>query len=452
MLFWVLCLGFQATLFNDTMAFTLGEISLSMSSDLTLKESQERFSNDKLPDTLQLTLSQVEQLFLENNLMLLAQRYDIKESEALVRQARLWNNPEISISEVNLHRIPPGALFDDLSGRPQQFSIEIEQLISTAGKRSRLVKMQQLETQIRGHVFDDILRALKFEVRQLFATIDYKLQTEQLLLDEFAALQRLIQVMERQYESDYISLAELMRLQTLMNHVRIELSEIRSSRLKLQHELAMLLRLDVDVVVMPIAQELPNGFQHHPPPLPELISMALQHRPDLLSSRVNASLYETSIGYERAMAVPDVTIGAMYDRWGGIAKDYIGFGLSFDLPLFNRNQGSINAARVAWERETTRQKQLEQLVGIQVAKAYRILLEHQEMLEQTAAIQYQQQQEVLQQVLRNYESRNIGLLEFVDYFTAYRESREQSMRMTLQTLLAAEELNFAVGMDVIEQQ
>ena len=49
-------------------------------------------------DTVRLTLPEAEKMFLDSNLQLLAGRYNVDASKALIIQARLWPNPNLSIS------------------------------------------------------------------------------------------------------------------------------------------------------------------------------------------------------------------------------------------------------------------------------------------------------------------------------------------------------------------
>jgi cobalt-zinc-cadmium efflux system outer membrane protein len=51
-------------------------------------------------DTLQLPLDSAENIFLQNNLLLLAQKYNIDAAKALIIQAKLYPNPNISFSSV----------------------------------------------------------------------------------------------------------------------------------------------------------------------------------------------------------------------------------------------------------------------------------------------------------------------------------------------------------------
>lgn len=43
-------------------------------------------------------------------------------------------------------------------------------------------------------------------------------------------------------------------------------------------------------------------------------------------------------GYQKAMAVPDLTVIAGYDQQGSFTKNYNSIGIAMDLPFFNRNQ------------------------------------------------------------------------------------------------------------------
>ncbi|MDQ6609574.1 MAG: hypothetical protein M3Y85_07115, partial [Bacteroidota bacterium] len=53
-------------------------------------------------DTLQMTLPNAEVLFIKNNFSLLAAQYNINANEALIQQARSWDNPQLS-TEQNIY-------------------------------------------------------------------------------------------------------------------------------------------------------------------------------------------------------------------------------------------------------------------------------------------------------------------------------------------------------------
>ena len=79
-----------------------------------------------------LTLKDAGQLFLKQNLSLIAARYDMDIAQAQVLQARLFENPVISL-EQNVYNRLNGKYFD--MGKDGESGVEIEQVISIAGQR-----------------------------------------------------------------------------------------------------------------------------------------------------------------------------------------------------------------------------------------------------------------------------------------------------------------------------
>jgi len=57
-------------------------------------------AQQKIPtDSVSLSIKDAENLFLKNNFELLAAKYQISEAEAGVLQAKLWDNPNLSIDK-----------------------------------------------------------------------------------------------------------------------------------------------------------------------------------------------------------------------------------------------------------------------------------------------------------------------------------------------------------------
>ena len=52
-----------------------------------------------IADTLQLSFPEAEKVFLQNNLSLLAGKYNVDINKALVQQARLWDNPILTTDQ-----------------------------------------------------------------------------------------------------------------------------------------------------------------------------------------------------------------------------------------------------------------------------------------------------------------------------------------------------------------
>lgn len=78
-------------------------------------------------DSLRITLPQTEALFINKNLSLLAEKYNINIAQAQIIQAKLYPNPNFSFSG-NIYN-PQLKKVADISNRTGQYTIDAQQLI-----------------------------------------------------------------------------------------------------------------------------------------------------------------------------------------------------------------------------------------------------------------------------------------------------------------------------------
>src|ERR1700761_1069991 len=84
-------------------------------------------------DTIKINFQDAEKQFLEKNLTLLAQKYNIEASKALIEQAKLWDNPVLSTDQ-NIYDGGSKKFFYHNSTEGQVF-LQLNQVFTTAGKR-----------------------------------------------------------------------------------------------------------------------------------------------------------------------------------------------------------------------------------------------------------------------------------------------------------------------------
>lgn len=102
-------------------------------------------------DTLRITLQEAEQQFLQNNLSLLAAKYDISIAQAQIIQAKLYNNPTLSVNG-NIYNPDRRKVFD-VSNKTGQYDIQLQQLIILAGKRNKQIKLATTNASIAEYNF-----------------------------------------------------------------------------------------------------------------------------------------------------------------------------------------------------------------------------------------------------------------------------------------------------------
>ena len=84
-------------------------------------------------DTLHLTVTNAEEIFLKKNLVLLANQYNVDINKALLLQAKVWDNPVLNTDQ-NLY---DGKFFRHTTTNGIQYGqiyLQVQQLIRTSKK------------------------------------------------------------------------------------------------------------------------------------------------------------------------------------------------------------------------------------------------------------------------------------------------------------------------------
>lgn len=413
-------------------------------------------------DSLFLSREACEAIFLEHNLALMAQKMNIDVAEAKVIQAGLWPNPTLEIEEVNLWTATRGVnnlnyFGDELPGfgggqfgKNQQISISIEQLILTAGKRKKLVAMEEVSVEKSKQYFEEILRHLKLGFRQMMTNLQYFHISKSNYENQRQSISQLVRAIERQVENGHIPRGEWIRLKAVELEILRHLHELNNEIHEVQKELRQLMHLPAHTYLI-IDQE---NFTSIPPLLPvfhldDLIEEAKIRRPDLQSSLLEQQYYDHLYEYEKAQRVPNLTLKAGYDRGGNFMYNFLGMGLSIDLPLFARNQGNIQAARIGRLQSQIIKQEKEHTVENEIFLAYQNLLQAIGFLEDIEVGYENSLEDTLERYTENFVNRNISLLEYLDYLEAYLDNKNILLEARKELLEKVEELNYTVGREVV---
>lgn len=405
---------------------------------------------------IRLSSSQAESIFLEHNLHLVAEKMNIDIAEAAILQAKVWNNPELSVSDVSFWStasqregepeiIPP--LFGSF-GKNTQFSIELSQLIQTAGKRRKLVDKEKVSKEIAAQQFEEILRALKIELRTAIMELNYSQEYLKILNIQHDAVNRLISNYTIQVEKGNISVNELLRLQSVLFEIENETYEIQTEINALQKNMKVLLNIESPVHIE-IAGE--NNITVSPQDLSitALTETALELRPEMKISYLQNQYNQKSLKYEKAQRVPDLTVSVNYDRWGGVWRDFIGVGLSLGIPVFDRNQGNIKAAKISLDQSEYQMQLQQKNISSEVTEAYDNYILSYDFHRKTADNPlFDKLDDMLTVYTKNLINKNISMLEFIDFLDSYKTNKETTLRIRKNVQIQFEELQYAVGTDI----
>jgi cobalt-zinc-cadmium efflux system outer membrane protein len=393
-------------------------------------------------DTLQLPLDSAENIFLQNNLLLLAQKYNIDAAKALIIQAKLYPNPNISFSSVFYQTQTKKILPVGSDGEIQS---SISQMILLARKRNKQIKIAETNAKLAEYQFFDLLRTLKYTLRLDFFNIYYLRQSAKVYDKEIQALQQVVNAFEQQKGKGYISEKEVVRIKAQLYSFQSEYNDLINQINDTQSELRLVLQVK-NFYIEPlvdsnkIATLNPSSYS-----LAVLIDSAYQARTDLKIAKATTDLSKQSYDLQKAMAIPDLNVQMGYDQQGSYIKNLNTVGVGIDIPIFNRNQGNIKSAKAIIDYSATSQKSTELTMEEQVSRALQKAFDQDKLYKNIDPAFSKDFERLTNEVIANYRKRNIGLLDFLDFYDSYKQNTIQINSILFNRISAFEDLNFYTG-------
>jgi len=396
-------------------------------------------------DSLSLTLDSAENMFLQNNFQLLAQKYNIDAQKALVIQAKLYPNPNINFATA-LYNPQAKAFLPLPFSTNGEVQAGISQLIILAGKRNKQVKLQQANVTLSVYQFYDLVRTLKYTLRTDFFNIYYLQQSAKVYDAEIEALQHIVNAYAQQQGTGYIAEKEIVRIKAQLYSFKSEYNDLINQINDAESELRLVLQTKATVFVSPVVDTIaakaldPLKFS-----LTTLIDSAYKSRTDLLIAKANNNINKLNYDYQKSLAVPDLTANLSFDQQGSYVNNLSMAGVSIDLPFFNRNQGNIKSAKRMIDVTEATQKSVEATVEENVTRSLQKAIAEDNLYKGIDPSFTSEFEYLKNQVLINYQKRNIGLLDFLDFYDSYKQNALQLNSIQYNRVQALEDINFYTG-------
>ncbi|HMH22742.1 MAG TPA: TolC family protein [Puia sp.] len=395
-------------------------------------------------DTVRITLREAEKQFLEKNLALLAERYNVDIARAGVIQASLYSNPNLSLTG-NIYNPQEKKPFDISSGTGE-YIIQVQQLIRLAGKRNKEIGLAVTNGQLSENRFFDLMRTLRFSLRSNFFNAYYTLNSVNAYQSQLASLEKLNAAYEGLQSQGIVTLKDALRIKSLLYSLKGEQTTLLNQLNDIQADLRVLLQNN-KATFIPVAEERDDSLSASLKQLDlaRLIDTAYAYRHDLLLANNNLLYSRQNYALQKALATPDLQLGAQFDKRGSFVENASFLTLAMDLPFFHRNQGNIKAARIAISQNEIIYKQQMELVENEVRRAYAKALTTDNMLSYVDPGFRDQFEKLLQGITENFQKKNISLIEFTDFYESYKNNILQFNQLGNDRMQAIEALQFSVG-------
>ena len=290
-------------------------------------------------ETMRLNLEQVVQIALERNIELEAKREELGIAEGKVIRANLFlqHNPELE-GEAGNFKVTRG---EPAFARNQtNFGFSLSQELEIGGQPTYRREAAQRNLEKVKLEIGDFERTLRFRITELFL----KLLNTQTKIKQG---EQIVDLRSRLFEASKtrLALGDIPEVQVTI--AEFDLNRARSDVIGSQREYeALLSRLRTELVLENNGIEIVGDLSRTAPPISpdELLKTALERRPDLAAVEQEKKVTEAEELLTRAERIPNIKLGAFYDRAKQEGGYIAGGRISIPLPLFDRKQAELREA------------------------------------------------------------------------------------------------------------
>ncbi len=402
-----------------------------------------------LDQTTGMTADELVAYAIADNPELEAVRREVEAAEALIKQANLRANPNLELSG-SKNPVTPSNIFMVRGSLP----------LELYNRRGSRVKTAEQETEVRRKVLADRERLLAADVRSKFG------ETLSLIL-KLSFVEETLAAAANNYKLVAARVNEGKTAPLEQNMEAVELNRLRAMRETSEGGAEIALLELKNLIGMPLETVLRlrgdfAGLLDPLPPPETAVEQALKNRPDLQTGRALVYLAQTRIEQAQTQGKPDASVSAGYQRMNSgfpfrafdsdaqlapirSVFHFVTFGVTLNLPVFNKNQGSIEAAAAEKNAASKRLEFGELTVRREVAAAFvryeraaRTMEIYRAGVEKLAAIN-------LGVVRQTYELGAINLLDYIAEQRRYIQAKNDFIDAQLQVYLAQVEILRAVA-------
>ncbi len=306
---------------------------------------------------------------------LIAARRQLAVAQGKLQQARLRPNPTLD-AEYGTPKI--------LGGDPEfDFSVGATQIFELGGKRSKRTAVAELELQQTRFAVSALERQFAVEIRNSYTRAISAARQLDVVENLLAADAELVRVTDARLKEGDVAPLDA-------NLVKVESDRLKIQQIEARSELDTALLEIRTLAGFDTTEPMRLAAQTERPPrldlgLNELTVTALRERADLQAAIIGERLGSARISLAKAAAIPNVAGSVRFSRSKGITDlpltagggfgidldNELTFGVSVDIPIFNRNQGEIASANGEQVQAVRQREFLEATIKRDVAVAYR---------------------------------------------------------------------------------
>jgi cobalt-zinc-cadmium efflux system outer membrane protein len=391
--------------------------------------------------TTLISLDQAIDLALAHNHSLKASRTLILQNQAQEITANLRPNPTLGADTQFVPFFSPQYFSSDNLNNVQQFDIGLSYLFERGGKRQHRLQAARDATAVTRAQVTDAERTLAFNVGQQFISVLLAESQLDFALQDLKGFQQTVDISEAQLKAGFIGEGDYLKIKLQLLQFQTDVS---SARLAKKQALVALrgflgynaVPADYDVIGDLAYEPLKGNGE-------DFQAKALRERPDFRAAELGITAAQSQMSLAKANSKVDVT--GTYDFSHVSGESTSSIFASFDLPIFNRNQGEIARTKYALTQAQEQEQAASDTVISDVANAYEAVKSNEEVVQLYTSGYLKQAQDSRDIAEYAYKRGAASLLDYLDAERSYRSIQLAYRQALASYMTALEQLKEAVG-------
>jgi len=386
-------------------------------------------------------LDQAIDLALAHNHALKATRTLIFQNQAQEITANLRPNPVLGGDAQFIPIFSPSDFSTEDLDLAQQFDLGLSYLFERGHKRQSRLQAARDQTAVTRAQVTDAERTLAFNVGQQFVSVLLAESTLQFALEDMKSFQTTVDISEAQYNAGAISEGDYLKIKLQLLQFQTDVSSARLAKAQALVGLRQFLGYEAVPANYDVIGDL--AYQPLKANLEDLQVKALKARPDFQAALLGVTAAQSQIRLAKANGKVDVN--GTFDFTHTAGQNTASIFASFELPIFNRNQGEIARTGYALTQAQESQLSASDTVLSDVSNAYEAIRSNDEIVQLYVSGYLKQAKDSRDISEYAYKRGAASLLDFLDAERSYRAAQLAYRQALASYMTALEQLKEAVG-------
>jgi cobalt-zinc-cadmium efflux system outer membrane protein len=386
-------------------------------------------------------LDQAIDMALAHNHAMQATRTLIFQNQAQETTANLRPNPVLGGDAQFIPIFSPSDFSSDDLDLAQQFDLGISYLFERGHKRQSRLQAARDQTAVTRAQVTDAERTLAFNVGQQFVGVLLAESTLAFALQDLKSFQSTVDISEAQFKAGAISEGDYLKIQLQLLQFQTDVSSARLAKAQALVGLRQFLGYDAVPANFDVIGDL--AYEPLKANLEDLQAKALKERPDFQAALLGVTAAQSQIRLAKANGKVDVN--GTFDFTHTAGQNTASIFASFELPIFNRNQGEIARTGYALTQAQESQLAASDAVLSDVGNAYEAMKSNDEIVQLYTSGYLKQAQDSRDISEYAYKRGAASLLDFLDAERTYRASQLAYRQALASYMTALEQMKEAVG-------